>query len=259
MKRIIHISLMVILVAGTFFLLSFADQKHRVTRYKTLTVDILNASDKALITEKEIRVLIEDKIGTIEGSLISMIDLNDLESTVKRNPYVSSCEVYQTIAGELIVKATVRAPLVRVMNDSGQQYFIDYMGYLMPVTFSHPSYVLIANGHITDRLVMIDHSEKPLYALPDSSVLKQVYPVALLINEDVFLRSFIDQIYINAQNEMELVPKIGSQQIIFGKSENAAQKLENLKAFYMKVMNKMDWNTYKVINIKYNNQVVCSK
>ena len=259
MKRILHISLMLMLVAGTLFLFSFADRKHKATRYKSFSIDIINASEEALITEKEIRNLIEDQFGTVEGAMISLINLNDLESRVRSNPYVSDCEVYQTIAGELIMKATVRSPLVRIMNDSGQQFYLDKMGYMMPVTSSHPSYVIVANGLISERLLTLDKVEKPLASLPDSSVLHQVYPIALLINEDKFLKSFIDQIYVNEQREIELVPKVGSQQILFGTAENAAQKLESLKAFYTKVMNKIDWNTYKVINLKYNNQVVCSK
>jgi cell division protein FtsQ len=81
----------------------------------------------------------------------------------------------------------------------------------------------------------------------------------MMISKDSFLESFIDQIYVNEKKELELVPKIGTHEIIFGTAENAAEKLENLKTFYQKVMNKLDWNTYKTINLKYTNQVICLK
>jgi cell division protein FtsQ len=259
MKRIIHISLMIMLVAGTFFLVSFADQKHRVQRHKSFEIVILNATDDALINEKEIREIIADQFGDIEGAMISMINLGVMEKMVRDNPYVSVCEVYQTISGSLIMKVRVRAPLVRIINDQGQQYFIDHSGYLLPVTFNHPSHVVVANGNITDRFISIDKTEKALSNVPDSSVLLQIYPVAMGIARDNFLKSFIDQIYINENKEIELVPKLGNQEIIFGTAENVPQKLENLKTFYLKVMNRLDWNTYKIINLKYNNQVVCSK
>ena len=51
----------------------------------------------------------------------------------------------------------------------------------------------------------------------------------------------------------------GSQVILFGNAEDAKEKLENLKTFYQKVMSQMDWHVYKSINLKYKNQVVCSK
>lgn len=259
MKRILNISLMAILVSGTLFLVSFADQKHQVLKYVAFNVEVLNPSEEALITDTEIREMVTDRFGKIEGALISLVDLAELEKMVRDNPYVSSCEVYQTISGELNLKAMVRSPLVRIINDSGQQYFIDHSGFMIPVNQKHPSHVLVASGNISERLVTHDKKERPISSLPDSSALRQIFPVATYIGRDEFLSSFIDQVYVNEKKELELVPKIGNQEIIFGSSENSRQKLENLKAFYLKVMKRLDWNTYKVINLKYNNQVVCSK
>ena len=54
MKRILHISFMVILVAGTFFLVSFTDQEHQRQTYKAFRIDVLNPSEMPLITAEEI-------------------------------------------------------------------------------------------------------------------------------------------------------------------------------------------------------------
>jgi cell division protein FtsQ len=259
MKKILHISFMVILVAGTIVLLAFTDQENRSANYKSFRIDVLNQSDRSLITLEEIDKLIIKNFGNIEGAPIAGINLYDLEATVRANPYVSSCEVFQTVEGSLVMKTMVREPLVRIINENDEQFYLDYDGYAMPVSRVHPSRVPIANGLIKDHFMSLDHSEKPLSAFPDSSVLHQVYPVAYYISQDAFLKSFIDQIYINENKDIELVPKIGSQTIIFGNSVDAKEKLENLKTFYEKVMSKMDWNVYKSINLKYKNQVVCSK
>jgi cell division protein FtsQ len=178
---------------------------------------------------------------------------------VLANPYVSKCEVFQTIDNEIIVKVVVRKPLVRIINRDGAQFYLDYNGFAMPLNPAKPSHILVANGSIKERYYSIDKSEQPLSAFPDSSALRQIYPVAYYISQDEFLKSFIDQIYVNDKNEMELVPKIGSQIIFFGNSEDAKEKLENLKTFYQKVMNQKDWHVYRSINLKYKNQVVCSK
>ena len=148
------------------------------------------------------------------------------------------------------MKTRVRSPLVRIINQDGQQFYLDQTGWAMPLNPAHPSLVIIANGNITDKFVSLEKSEKPLSAFPDPSVIHQIYHVAFHISRDFFLKSFIDQIYINKKHELELVPKIGSQTIYFGTSENAEEKLENLKTFYQKVMSKMDWTVYKSINIK---------
>lgn len=259
MKKILQISLMALLVAGTLILVSFADRAHNAQRYKSFVIDVLNPSENALINEKEIREMVTSHFGTVEGTSISVIHLDEMENLARNNPYISTCEVFQTIDGMLVMKVLVRSPLVRIINDNGQQYFIDYAGYMVPVSFNHPSHVVVANGNIPDRYISIDKSEKSIKTLPHSSILHQIYDVSLLINRDDFLKAFIDQIYVNDMNEMELVLKVGNHEIIFGSAENAREKLENLKTFYVKVMSRMDWNTYKRIILKYNNQVVCSK
>jgi len=259
MKRILHISFMVILIAGTIFLLAFTDQEYQQKTYKSFRIDVLNPSEQAMITADEIRKLVTDNFGEIEGSPISGIDLNKLETSVLGNPYVSSCEVFQTIGGGLILKARVREPLVRIINLDDKQFYLDYNGYAMPLNPAHPSHVPVANGLIRDHFVSLDKSEQPLSAFADSSILHQVFPVAYYIARDEFLKSFIDQIYVNENKEIELVPKIGSQTIIFGSADDAREKLENLRTFYQKVMHKMDWKVYTSINLKYKNQVVCSK
>lgn len=259
MKKILHISFISILVAGTIALLAFTDIEYQGKAFRSFTIDILNPSDRAMITADEIKNLVTGKFGQIEGATMARVDLYELENTVQANPYVSSCEVYQTIEGDLVLKARVREPLVRVVNSDDDQFYLDLNGYLMPVNPVHPSHVLIASGFIPDKYISLDKSEKPLNAYPDTSALHEVYPVAFYIFKDDFLRSFIDQIYINDKKEIELVPKIGSQTIIFGNATDAAEKLENLKTFYQKVMCNINWHTYKSINLKYKNQVVCLK
>ncbi|MBW6459932.1 MAG: hypothetical protein K0B08_05105 [Bacteroidales bacterium] len=259
MKKILQISFTVILLAGTLFLLGFADKEHQAKVYRLFTVELFNSSDQSLITEQEIREMISEKFGEIEGARMMSVNLHKLENFVRNNPYISSCEVYQKLGGTLVIKARVREPLVRVINEGLQQYLLDQNGFLMPVNPDKPSHILIANGSIADSYVSLDGRETPLSNHPDQSVLRQIYTVALYISRDPFLRSFIDQVYVTETQELELVPKIGHQTIIFGQAEDTEEKLENLKIFYHSVMNKISWSTYQIINLKYKNQVVCTK
>jgi cell division protein FtsQ len=259
MKRILYIIYMVILVAGTVVLLAFSDLEHTTGSYKSFSVEILNSADTAMITLDNINAIITRNFGQVAGAPVLGIDIHKMEKAILANPYVSKCEVFQTIDKGLEMKVVTREPIVRVINEDGAQYYIDHFGYVMPLNPARPTRVLIASGNIKDRYVSLDKSERSLLSYPDSSVLQQVYPVAWHISQDEFLASFIDQIYVNEETEIELVPKIGSQIILLGSAEDAREKLENLKTFYKKVMNQIDWNTYKSINLKYKNQVVCSK
>ena len=67
------------------------------------------------------------------------------------------------------------------------------------------------------------------------------------------------KIYINSKDELELVPRVGGQRILFGTSENYERKFLKLYALYEQGFKKFGWNNYKTINLSYKNQVVCTK
>lgn len=59
--------------------------------------------------------------------------------------------------------------------------------------------------------------------------------------------------------EIELIPRSGDYTILFGRLENVEEKFEKLLHFYEDGLNKVGWDKYSTINIKYDGQVVCSK
>ena len=64
---------------------------------------------------------------------------------------------------------------------------------------------------------------------------------------------------MNSKYEFELIPRVGSQVIELGDADNLEEKFENLKLLYLEGFNKIGWNKYERISLKYKNQVVCTK
>ena len=69
----------------------------------------------------------------------------------------------------------------------------------------------------------------------------------------------IVQIYVNNQGEYELIPRIGPHIIILGDLEDYRAKFEKLELFYKDGLNHVGWNQYLKINLKYKDQIVCTK
>jgi cell division protein FtsQ len=67
------------------------------------------------------------------------------------------------------------------------------------------------------------------------------------------------QINVVKNSEVELVPRVGNHIVLLGGVDRYEQKLEKLNKFYTEGLGYDSWNKYKVINLKYENQVVCSK
>jgi cell division protein FtsQ len=92
-----------------------------------------------------------------------------------------------------------------------------------------------------------------------NKIIDQVYALSSFIEKDSFWSSNIEQIYVNESQELELVPRIGSHIILMGDTTNMKDKFDRLMVFYKEGLSKTGWNNYKVINVKFRNQVVCSK
>lgn len=85
----------------------------------------------------------------------------------------------------------------------------------------------------------------------------------VLVEEDDFWRSEIVQIVVTkgpgGAPELELVPRTGSHTVIFGTPDDAEEKLEKLLTFYRRGLRNIGWEEYRTINVKYKEQVVCTK
>jgi cell division protein FtsQ len=93
----------------------------------------------------------------------------------------------------------------------------------------------------------------------ESATLKNVLRLTHYIHSNAFWNAQIEQIAVTNENEFQLVPKIGNHIIEFGAAENIEEKFSKLQTFYKEGLNYVGWNNYKTINLKFDNQVVCTK
>jgi cell division protein FtsQ len=68
-----------------------------------------------------------------------------------------------------------------------------------------------------------------------------------------------EQIYVGDDFEIELIPKVGNHKILIGNIENLDDKFSRLLLFYKQGLMRKGWENYSVINLKFKNQVVCTK
>ena len=134
---------------------------------------------------------------------------------------------------------------------------------LLPVNPDFSARVLVANGLINDSYMKNPNYRVNILSLSDSvyydSLLTNLYKLTMYITHDKFLKAQIAQIYVAENSEFELIPRIGNHVILLGTADDLDDKFKRLYAFYRFGLNKIGWNKYNVINIKYRNQVVCSK
>ena len=87
-------------------------------------------------------------------------------------------------------------------------------------------------------------------------------PVRQFLEDDDVSEILINgpnQIYIERNGDMMMVPKVGDHVIELGTIDDLDNKFSNLLTFYLNGMPRAGWNTYSKISLKFKGQVVCTK
>jgi len=238
-KYIIHIKflLLIILVVSLY---GFASHRNSTKISKDFDVVFENGNNLFISYETVNKLLIQ-KLGTDKIQTKENINLNNLENFIQTNKMIENTEVFLKINGDLGVIIKQRTPILRVANNS-KSYYLDRLGEIMPLSDNYSARVPVSSSDIGEN-----NSSDIIY-------------LANQIKDDVFLRKQIIGIsQKDSTNQFELKTRIGDQVILFGSLNNMRNKFNKLKVFYQKVIADSTLNHYKTIDLKYKNQVVCTK
>ena len=261
MSKVWNIVLWSLGLIGLLFLLGFVNYKQSEMLCRELVVQIDRTNGNYFINEEDINSMVYHEIDTVLGRPVRLINSEKLERKINNHPAVEATEVYKTIDGQLYIDVHQRTPIVRVFNTKGESFYIDSTGKLMPPSSTYTSRVLIANGNIQDSFFELsdENARNVSDTLEEKSSIDDIFSFAEFIRKDKFWNAQIEQLYVNKDFEIELIPRVGNHRIVFGDAVSLKEKFNKLKIFYFKGLNKTGWNEYSVINLKYANQVVCTK
>ncbi len=205
---------------------------------KDIVIHIVDSVDAPFLKKYEVeRSLVKERKLILDKPFAEINTLN-VERIISQNPIVRRVSCYKTPSGTVRVDIYQRRPIARVMGIDGN-FFVDEEGAIMPVTNNYTAYVPIVSGNVTKEMATND-----------------ILDLIKFINADTFWRSQITQIHVLSNKEIELIPRVGKQTILLGEVDNYEKKLDKLFLFYEKGLSKKGWNTYKAINLKYDNQVI---
>jgi cell division protein FtsQ len=244
------------------FIIVFVSTKRNNAVCTKITINISDTANLKLLDEKEILIVIEPSGRKIVGRPISEINISGLEKKLNKYLLIKSAETYINIDGEIVADIVPRIPIVKVYNRLNQNYSIDKEGFIMPVSTNNPIRIVVANGNISFKPrfdTIFNIYNKKYNNRLDIKTLRDIHVLASFIHSNPFWEAQVEQIYINTDDEIEISTLVGDQNIIFGSIENYEEKFRNLESFYKKGIPIAGWKAYKEINLKYKNQVVCTK
>ncbi len=248
-------------VIACLFILGFADKQQDEKVCSKISIKIDRSNGNFFVDEEDVNAMVYHEMDTIIGKPILEIDGGSLEHKLNNHPTIARAEVYKTLNGELVVEVSQRTPIVRIFSYSGDSYYLDSTGKVMPPSSKYTSRVFVANGHIYDNFLEVNQlsANRMNDSLRRKHIIDDIFKFAEFIRNDDFWSLQIEQLYVNKEMEVELIPRVGNHRIVFGDATDLVGKFKKLRIFYDKGLSKTGWNEYSVINLKYADQVVCTK
>jgi len=164
--------------------------------------------------------------------------LNEMESRLRANPMIRSAEVYVGVEGKLGAKIEQRKPLGRVA--ASPDYYIDAEGKTMPLSSVYTARVPLVTGTSSKNFV-------------------EVTPLLSKIEGDVFMNSLVVGLQVNKDGTIDLKLRKHNFTVLFGKPENIDKKFQHFKAFYQKTIKDSTLNSYALVNVQFESQVIATK
>jgi cell division protein FtsQ len=247
LRKILKLAGYLFLAAFLVVTLAFSARESRNATCRNIHIE-LREDESIRISKDEIARLVHAADKQLLGKDMRMIDTELIELEVEKHQAIQKAEVYKILArdstsfnGMLGIRIRHREPALRVMS-SGGSYYLDKDGEKIPVSTSYSANVLVATGNFSEA-----------YAR------QELLPFVAFINENPFWKAQIKQIHIDGNGDILLTPLVGDQIIELGSLKDFPEKLRNMKAFYEQVLVQNNWNKYRLISLKYKNQVIAKK
>jgi cell division protein FtsQ len=223
-----------------------------------IKITIIDSSQYHFVTKRDIQNTIINNNGNLLGKPVGEIRISEIENTMSRYRELKTAEAFIEIDGTLHIYADQRTPVMRVMAGNGGDYYIDTEGVVVRRRNLYTPRLHIVGGNINISQAMLE-GVSVLDTSIKNSILKDIYYLVRYINKDSFWSAQIDQIFVDANDEIDLIPRVGNHTVHLGSTENFEGKLRNLEAFYDKVLPEVGWNKYSTINLAFKDQIVCKR
>ena len=241
LKKILCI-LAVILVLGyiVFAIATYSDKGSDV-RCKKVVVIVKDSTAHKFVRAAEVQNILNREHLKIVGKRLRDIDYASIEAAAVSHNLIRRAECFSSPSGLVYVNVWQQEPVLRIMNGVGG-FYLNREGKRTSLSSYSAADVIVANGYIKDQRTV-----------------NLLYKTALLLNKDPFWDAQIEQIYIEPDGEWIFIPRVGDYEVILGSPANMEGKLKRLRIFYRDGLSKVGWERYSKINLKFENQIVCTK
>lgn len=244
-----------------------------------LLVEVEDSLQLRFLTSMRMESYILDHMLDPRGTPIEEVNTAEMEQMICQHPSVSAAQVYTDCRGRLMVKVKQRIPFFRIIATSGQSCYVDRSGLCMALSDHYTARTPVVNGKLSLPSrpdLRLERPLDPLQLLLNDSLARRArgtvevmdpwmqfwdrfYEFMLYVDRDPFWRAQFTQIWIEGQDAIELVPRVGGHRILLGSLDNYEYKLNKLWSLYRAALPAPGLNAYSLLDLRFGNQVVCRR
>lgn len=241
MIRVISIVVASLLSVYILFASIYFSEERQYMPCKDLQVVVKDSLDKHFVSESDLIELLRKAKLDPRKQPMTLVNTEQMEMELRKNEMIQDVQVYKTPSGIIKLEVVQKMPILRILASNGN-YYVDNQGTVMPISRRYVAHVPIVSGYVEKNLAVSD-----------------LYKFALFLQGNEFWNDQIEQIYVHPDQDVELIPRVGNHRIMLGSLDRFEEKLDNLRLFYEQAIPKLGWERYSMINLKYKNQIVCTK
>ena len=230
---------LVLMFSLVIFLFSFTSKRNN-DRKLSKAVVVFVGDNAPFVNQETVNKLLIENNRDAQSIDKDKLDLNKLEKVLNNHEMIEKSQVFVSVDGVLKALVKQKTPIARVF-DGNQSFYIDYEGNVMPLSTNFTARVPLVSGEINKK-----NSEK----------LSELFRI---IHNDEFLKKNIIGVQIMPNGSLKMGNRNFNYQIDFGGVVRMKAKFNNYKAFFQKAVLDSSLYKYKIIDLRFAQQVVCTK
>ncbi len=246
-RKILQTALTLLLGVVCIVAILSASKMQDSRKVAALKIEVKN-NQYHFVDEAQIKTMLQSEKGmNVIGANVGSVDVHKIETAIYKNPWVDKVQAYIDNKQVMHISVIQRIPVARLFDQAGHSFYIDNQLKLLPASATYTHYsTVVTNVPVlgTDSL--------------GNALKAQIVEVVKRIDRDSFWAAQVSQLVMNDDRQFELVPVLGNQRILIGDTSRIDEKFENLYAFYKKVLNRVGWDKYEVLDARFAGQVVAS-
>ncbi|MDB2354982.1 hypothetical protein N9V81_01785 [Flavobacteriaceae bacterium] len=230
----IKLFFLLVLISGLFYSTISVNNLRDISE----TNIIIDNSNNLFITKDSIKNAVIKIIAT-KNIRKSSVHLRALEFELNKIELVRKSDVFIDVNGTMVVNIQQRMPIARFFDNKS---YLDEDGLVMPKSKYYSARVPVIKGYANTQ-----------------DQLDLIYKLSNYIKDDKFLSQSATEILIDSNSNFSIKLRDYRFKILIGQLNNLDLKIKNFKAFYINASANQILNKYSVINLQFDNQVVCVK